>query len=489
MTTPTPHSSFPGASWPAVPAPPAAALLSILGQLEQSQYLPDEEIWDRRLPQLLSLMKHAETHSAFWKRRFKKAGLDEAGRTKASKSQYDWDEHWQKLPILTRSEVQESSNQLVLKTLPQGHGKTSEIVTSGTSGMPVRIVRSTLDFLYWQAFQLREHVWRERDFSKTFLSILRDDKRAPNTEGVHLRKLDNWGTPVATVWETGPSVLLDYRAPMNALINAIQDVSPSYLCTFPSLLLEILRHARDEGIKMPSVQEVIVVSEASPPELEGLCREIFDAQLTSTYSAAECGQIALQCPEENRWHIQSERSVVEILDDDGLPCLPGKTGRVILTPLHNFAMPLFRYEIGDLATPGVVPCSCGRTLPLIDEIPGRARDLLLLPSGEKRPPYYGHNAVMSVRSIRQHQVVQTGPTTIVFRLVVSQPLTAEEETHILTEASNALGTEFTIELSYVDHIKRKESGKFAEFERTFTAPKTQAIGDAVAQSERTQPSS
>jgi len=28
-------------------------------------------------------------------------------------------------------------------------------------------------------------------------------------------------------------------------------------------------------------------------------------------------------------------------------CAPGEIGRVVVTPLHNFAMPLFRYDIGD----------------------------------------------------------------------------------------------------------------------------------------------
>ena len=77
------------------------------------------------------------------------------------------------------------------------------------------------------------------------------------------------------------------------------------------------------------------------------------------YSSQEVGYIALQCPENESYHIQAENVLVEILDDDGLPCEPGEVGRVVVTALHNLATPLLRYDIGDYAEVGS-PCSCGR---------------------------------------------------------------------------------------------------------------------------------
>ena len=61
------------------------------------------------------------------------------------------------------------------------------------------------------------------------------------------------------------------------------------------------------------------------------------------------GIIALQCPSGGLYHLQSESVHVEILDEAGRPCAPGEIGRVIVSPLHNFAMPLLRYESGDYA--------------------------------------------------------------------------------------------------------------------------------------------
>src|SRR6185295_14515719 len=95
--------------------------------------------------------------------------------------------------------------------------------------------------------------------------------------------------------------------------------------------------------------------------------------VVDVYSSEECGQIALQCPEHEQYHVQSESVLVEVLDDEGRPCAPGTIGRVVLTTLQNFAMPLIRYDIGDFAEPGPA-CPCGRALPVLTRIVGRVRN-------------------------------------------------------------------------------------------------------------------
>jgi phenylacetate-CoA ligase len=463
MQLPTPRPVFPGALWPAVPQTQGAALLAVIEQLSRSQYLSEEALAAARRPQIESLIDHAAAQVPFWQERLSAAGLDAESRRLAAPDAAEWKRRWALLPILTRAEVQSLGKSLHVRQLPAGHGGVGESVTSGSSGRPVRIIRSTLDYFYWQAFQLREHIWRERDLSGSFLSILRNEQRTNLDDTVHLQQNEDWGAPVATVWPTGPSYLLDYRAPISALIEALRDIAPDYVCTFPSLLLEILRRARQDRIPLPKLKEAVVVGEASPPELSALCREVWDAPLSSTYTAGEAGAIAYQCLEEGRWHVQAEKSIVEVLDAAGRPCAAGETGNVVLTPLHNFAMPLLRYEIGDLATVGASPCACGRQLPVLDAIPGRARDLLMLPSGDLRPPYYGHRAVMQVGAILQHQVVQTARDHICFRLVVARPLTCAEEQHVIAVATEALGGGLRVTIEYVDEITRGPNGKFAEF--------------------------
>jgi len=102
-------------------------------------------------------------------------------------------------------------------------------------------------------------------------------------------------------------------------------------------------------------------------------------------------------------------------------------------------------------------------------IPGRARDMLSMPDGTRRFPYYGHGEIMRVAAILQHQVAQIAPDRVELRLVVRRPLTAQEEERILMAARAALGAPLQVVIGYRDAIPRLANGKFAEFTNETTA--------------------
>src|SRR5262249_23061926 len=151
--------------------------------------------------------------------------------------------------------------------------------------------------------------------------------------------------------------------------------------------------------------------------------------------------LALQCPRSEQYHIQSEAALVEILNDEGWPCAPGEIGHVVATPLHNFAMPLIRYRIGDMAQAGAA-CACGRGLPVISRICGRVRNMLTLPSGSKHWPTLGNMLRGSAGKIRQYQCIQRTSRQIDVRLVLRSAMTAEEENGLRASMHEALGYPF-----------------------------------------------
>jgi len=94
-----------------------------------------------------------------------------------------------------------------------------------------------------------------------------------------------------------------------------------------------------------------------------------------------------------------------VVDDDDRPVAPGASGRLLLTGLVNPTMPLVRYDIGDR---GQVPlrgddCPCGRTLPTLPPIEGRAQDMLVTPAGGRQ---YWNNPVFYGLPVVEAQVVQ-----------------------------------------------------------------------------------
>jgi phenylacetate-CoA ligase len=184
------------------------------------------------------------------------------------------------------------------------------------------------------------------------------------------------------------------------------------------------------------------------------------------YSAREVGYIALQCPEHEHYHVQSEGVFVEVLDDDGAPCGPGEVGRVLVTPLHNLGMPLIRYDIGDYVETGE-PCPCGRGLPVIRRIIGRTQNMLVLPSGERRWPLLSSDSIEAMLeiapAIRQYQFVQRDIDLIELRLAVAKPLQPHEETALTNWIRAKFAYPFRVAFVYLAAIPTTEAGKFQDF--------------------------
>ncbi len=204
------------------------------------------------------------------------------------------------------------------------------------------------------------------------------------------------------------------------------------------------------------------LSERVPPGLRALCKEQWDIPLVDMYTTEEAGYLALQCPEHPHYHVQSEHVIVEILGTDGKSCPPGETGRVVVTDLHNFASPLIRYDIGDYAEAGAL-CDCGRGLPVIKNIMGRERNMVMLPDGSKhwaifRAKEWGH-----IAPIRQLQMIQHAPDRIEAIAAMDRPMSPEEQELFVTTMQRNLRFPHRIDVTVVGEIPRGPNGKFEDF--------------------------
>jgi phenylacetate-CoA ligase len=131
--------------------------------------------------------------------------------------------------------------------------------------------------------------------------------------------------------------------------------------------------------------------------------------------------------------------------------------------LHNFAMPLIRYDIGDFAEAGPA-CACGRGLPVLRRIHGRVRNMLVTADGRRYWPFLGgYQAIREAPQLRQAQFAQIAPDLIEARLVASGPLTAEQEEGMRRRVLARLPPGMRMRIGYRDRIARGAGGKFEEF--------------------------
>jgi len=361
-------STLPTVCWPPVPGARASQLLTQLLFLEQSQWLSPERLREHQLRQLELLIEHAAEHSAPYAHRVREAGLLGVARLSF--------ERFSALEPLRRLDLELGVEEIASDLVPPGHGQVSTRTTAGTTGAPVTVLGTDLIELFWRALTLREHLWHRRQFARVLASIRPTaDPRARPPRGL---RREEWSVATQGVVATGPSALLSSDSTPAEQADWLLAVQPDYLTARPSTLAQVGAALEARGERLMRLEQVRAFGEPVDDARRRALGLDFGAPVVDCYSAQEVGYVALQCPDHDTYHVQSERLLVEVLDDHDRPCDAGEVGRVVVTDLHNFASPLIRYELGDHVEVAE-RCPCGRGLPTLRRILGHGKGIQPVP--------------------------------------------------------------------------------------------------------------
>ena len=218
---------------------------------------------------------------------------------------------------------------------------------------------------------------------------------------------------------------MSVTTPVEERIAWMRRECPDYLMTY-SETLELLGLAAGDEPPAESLKAVIAISEELTLGMRTYVERRFGTPVHQNYGLNEIGLVATRC-EAGRYHVHCEHCLVEIVDASGRACAPGKTGRLVVTGLSNFAMPLIRYDSGDLAEAVSGKCPCNRTLPSFGEIVGRYGRLVFLPAGTTTMVVALRDAIEKmptnlVRDLREFQIHQYTDRRMEMRLVARSTL-------------------------------------------------------------------
>jgi phenylacetate-CoA ligase len=315
--------------------------------------------------------------------------------------------------------------------------------------------------IFRRAFVLRSHLWHRRDLTGklAIIQYFSDSDQVP-PEGK--RRDHGWGLTTDGIFETGPVAMLSVHTDIAAQADWLVREDPDHLMTYATNLEALANHFSAHGLKLPRLREVRSTGEMLPDDVREACFGAWGVPVTDLYGATEIGVVALQCPSVPHHHVMAEDVLMEVLDERGRPCAPGETGRVVLTPLHNFATVLLRYEIGDYAQMGDA-CACGRGLPVIRRIVGRTRNMLVLPDGRTLWPRLSQSLYRTLAPVLQVRVVQRSFEEIELRYTADRDLTQDEQGALGRFMLENLQHPFRIVFTRVASIPRSAGGKFEDF--------------------------
>jgi phenylacetate-CoA ligase len=194
--------------------------------------------------------------------------------------------------------------------------------------------------------------------------------------------------------------------------------------------------------------------------------EVFDCPVTNRYGCEEVSLIACECERHNGLHVNSDGVYVEILraDDTGAltrPARRGESGSVVVTDLSNRAMPIIRYQVGDVAAFSNRFCPCGRGLPLLERIEGREADYVVTSAGNLISGIsLTENFALQVPGVVQFQIVQEALQRFLFRLVRGPEFGPNSLKRLEELVARHFGPEVEYRCEYLERIPSEPSGKY-----------------------------
>ncbi len=439
------RSDVEGIVWPALHAGERATLAAMLAQLERTERLPPAELSARQNEQLSALIAHHARHTPSFRARLSQAGV----KTIAGADDL------RRLTPLTRRDVQTAGASFFATHVPQAHLPIGHVKTSGSTGEPVTVHKTAVNRLFWAALAVRDHVWNGRDFGGRMTAI-----RANLSS---YAEEDNWGHPVAALYETGPAQGIPITTDIAEQLRLVARFRPNILLIYPNNLDAFVEVWEREGYALDCIRHVKTIGETVSERLRARVKAVTGLRVEDNYSSQELGPIAIQCPASGLYHVMGETLIVEVLRADGASCGEGEAGRVVVTDLHNLAAPMVRYDIGDYAEPGP-PCPCGRGLPTLKRILGRERNLIVKADGSRHWPLVGFHRYDEAAPVRQYQFVQHTTRDIEFKVVTDAPLTEAQRAKLIEIATGALGGGLVIHVTESRaRLPQAANGKFEEF--------------------------
>jgi phenylacetate-CoA ligase len=239
-------------------------------------------------------------------------------------------------------------------------------------------------------------------------------------------------------------------------LENLRKIDPAVVYSYASsmvLLASEIMHTGDGPIR-PKL--IFTTGELLNPADRKLINDAFSVQLRDIYGIVEMGDVAWQCPALQGYHLNVDAFLAEVLKN-GNPVFPGEEGYLTITNLHSRAMPIIRYEVGDvIAAPNEEPCSCGCTFPRIDVLQGRADDWLYTPDGKRISPLIF--VVASIPGVLQYRMIQKTYDRLIVEILPGPGYSDETLKKTAEHVIEVMGPGVNVEVVEVDEIPR-QSGK------------------------------
>jgi phenylacetate-CoA ligase len=408
----------------------------LLQKLRKTLKLPKAAIEEIQRKKLKLLVNHAYENVPYYRKLFNSSGIEPADIENM--------EDLAKIPTTGKLQLQNLPLEEILARNVDVNRCLSD-VTSGSTGIPLRVYFTPEDYLYRSLIFIRT-------FMETGYRLTHRQAIVCDTRFVNNRKY--WFQRIGVFRKKYIPVQID----LQQQIEMLREYNPHYIHGYPRSLELIAQEMQKRGIDSLSPVMVCTGAELVSKRTKETINAAFGVRMVDTYASIETGLMAWQCEIGKGYHINSDSVVLELLQK-GRPSMPEERGRVVVTNLHSYAMPIIRYELGDICSFSDNICPCGREIPLMAIIEGRIDDLIHTPSGKILSPNSITNTMEAIAGISQFRVVQEKESQLYVQLVQGKGFSEEVPQNVKRLLTELVGDGIEIEVEIVKGIAREYSGK------------------------------
>jgi phenylacetate-CoA ligase len=399
-----------------------------LAVLNKSQWWSKEQIEELQNKKLRALIRHAYDNVPYYHRIFLQQGITPDDiRTKK-----DLD----KIPVLKKEDIRKNLPDLLARNVPRS--EMIETHSSGSTGEPVKYYIDKRSYSAGWAQTFRCWSWAGFQLGDPYVKI------SLNPRTSTIKKIQDRLLQSKYIFGMG---ITDSN--IRHEIDEIRQFNPKIIRNYGSHMYAMAKLMEKNNIFYEGAS-IATTGSTLYPHYRAVIEKQFNSKVFDAYGG-ESTAVSFECEEHNGYHICDEDVVVELLKEND-HVAPGELGRVVFTNLNNFAMPIIRYDIKDIARHTDEPCPCGRGLSLMKSIEGRDSDIISTPGGDFIVVEFFVILFEYMTGVDQFQVTQDALDHLTIKIVKNPQFTDGELHHIRDEIQKRAGNEVRIAIEFVDEI-------------------------------------
>jgi len=395
---------------------------------------------------LKRLLLHAYKKTAYYKKIFDQIGLIKNNKIDLTK--------FGQIPILTKDMIRNKQEKLKRKDI--SNFWSFENSSGGSTGEPLKI---------WQDKNYRR--WSNASRLYYFNKLLGIDEES-------IKKVLLWGSErdllkgsigykkKITNFLLNTTILNTFKVPpkkMRDYIAFINKTKPDFIRGYAGSLYEIANFAQSHNLKIHTPKILVSAAETLKDFMRKKIESVFKTKVYNFYGSREVGVIAGEC-KKGLMHCLSFNNKIEIIKKDGEAAGPGEEGDIIVTNLHNYAMPLVRYKIEDIAIATNKTCECDSFLPTFKKVIGRSSENLFRRDGTM---VSGSAMTLTFNNrswVKNFQIIQKNYEQIKILIALAGKPNRKDMEFINNKTKLLLGENCQIEWEFVKNIPKTKTGKY-----------------------------